>query len=209
MQKKILISLIIITLIGGIINPIINNGSAVFYLNNIENNSILDNVIIKDEVIEPSNNIINSTWTQVIGDFPNGELHNGFNNSYNVAVRGKTTFTVDNTEYLLFGTGNVKDSPSSFLTKIPLPTFMTIMIIGLTGLYLLYDILNPNQLTLDLVISTIEKVFKQIFGEGCEIWYYDGFKWGQSVGNIAFIPSKGVQPHFECKLSALILSIFL
>ena len=52
-----------------------------------------------------------SPWTQVIGDYPKGQLDNGFNNVNNVAVRGKTTFIVDNKEYLFLGTGNVVTAP--------------------------------------------------------------------------------------------------
>ena len=68
------------------------------------------NIIDEDFVVE-KNFFPISDWKQVIGDFPNGDMDNGFNNSANVAIRGKTIFTVDDKEYLFFGTGSVNNSP--------------------------------------------------------------------------------------------------
>ena len=115
---------------------------------------------------------VSNGWVQVIGDYPNGEMDNGFNNSFNVAVRGKTTFTVDDVEYLLLGTGNLAGSP-----------FGLEMMTAILAKFKNTCILSFNQFILNLVVSLMEKYFKGVSSQGCELWYYDGLTWRQSVGD--------------------------
>ena len=111
-------------------------------------------------------------WVQVIGDYPNGIMDNGFNNSCNVAVRGKTTFIIDDTEYLFLGTGNVITSPFS-----PENIANTLLEFENIDFYLF------KQFILNLVVRAMENYFSNVNTQGCELWYYDGLVWRQSVGD--------------------------
>ena len=51
--------------------------------------------------------IITDSWTQLVGNYPKGLIDNGFNNTNNINVRGKSTFVINGTEYLFIGTGNI------------------------------------------------------------------------------------------------------
>ncbi|UCD14370.1 MAG: hypothetical protein JSW60_02855 [Thermoplasmatales archaeon] len=115
---------------------------------------------------------LSNGWVQVIGDYPNGRMDNGFNNSYNVAIRGKTTFTIDDVEYLLVGTGNVISDP-----------FGPKMITAVLTKFKAIGILSFNQFILNFVVRLIENYFKDVETQGCELWYYDDLSWKQSVGN--------------------------
>ncbi len=120
-------------------------------------------------------NTNSESWVQIIGDYPNSEMDNGFNNSYNVAVRGKTTFTVDDIEYLFLGTGNLLDSPFGL-------EMMNTVLINLKNKFILWS----NQFILNLLVKIIENYFKGVSSQGCELWYYDGSTWKSSVGNDPF-----------------------
>jgi hypothetical protein len=111
-------------------------------------------------------------WIQVIGDYPNSMMDNGFNNSYNVAVRGKTTFIIDDVEYLFLGTGNVITSP-----------FSPEMIANTFAKYDSIDLSSLKQLVLNLVVRAMDNYFSSIDTQGCELWYFNGLDWEQSVGD--------------------------
>jgi hypothetical protein len=111
-------------------------------------------------------------WIQIIGDYPNGEINNGFNNSYNVAVRGKTNYIIDDKEYLFLGTGNLLDSPFGM-------DMINTVLIKLKQIFIGWQ----HQFILNLLINIIENYFKRVASQGCELWYYDGSVWRASVGN--------------------------
>lgn len=111
-------------------------------------------------------------WTQIIGDYPNGEMDNGFNNSYNVAVRGKTIFSVDDEDYMFIGTGNVISSPHT-------PEIMSLF----NNKFIIMNFQFLKQLILNIVVRAMENYFSNVNTQGCDLWYYDGINWKQSVGN--------------------------
>jgi len=113
-----------------------------------------------------------SKWIQVIGDYPKGEMNNGFNNSRNVAIRGKTTFTVKDKEYLFLGTGNIITAP---LNPELLPIFISNFFHKIAP--------SLKQVILNLLVRAMENYFKDCDTQGLELWYYDNQNWKQSVGN--------------------------
>ncbi len=151
---------LILVLIGINILPICNG-------NSYDNKSNKNNEKIVWSQDNPS-----GQWTQIIGDFPNGEMNNGFNNSYNVAVRGKAIFTIDNEEYLFLGTGNVISSPHT-------PEITNLLQYKLVKSGFLF----LKQLILNIVVRAMENYFSNVNTQGCDLWYYDGVNWEQSVGN--------------------------
>jgi hypothetical protein len=159
-SKKCIPLLIIVLFIGGSIFPVTGIISR-------EKNTKLtfENPIFADRTS------IAHGWTQIIGDFPNGEMNNGFNNSFNVAVRGKTTFVLDDKEYLFLGTGNLLDSPFGM-------DMINTVFIRLNHIFFMWQ----NQFILNLLINIIENYFKRVSSQGCELWYYDGATWRSSVG---------------------------
>lgn len=127
-------------------------------------------------------------WSQIVGDNPNSLLKNGFNNSHNINVRGKSTFIVNDTEYLLIGTGNInkeqKINKSVFFPLLKAGVLLTKLLLK-TGYHYCSKILVQRQKLLDLfVIDSIETYFKQLSSDGCELWYFnEKYGWNQSVGN--------------------------
>lgn len=153
-------------------------------------NKHVENEVLKELGKETATN----AWMQVIGDYPYGEMNNGFNNSHNVAIRGKTKFNVDNNEYLFLGTGNVITSP-----------FDSEMIMSIITKFIRIGIFPFNQLFLNFLVIQIEKYFKKVDTQGCELWYYDGLNWKQSVGNsIDAIISRGFENENNMELTMLI-----
>ncbi len=134
-------------------------------------------------------------WLQVIGDFPNGTMDNGFNNSYNVAVRGKTTFILDDMEYLFLGTGNVITSPFT-----PEKNANSLFKFNNINLSLF------KQFILNLVVRAMVNYFSEVDTQGCELWYYDGLDWRQSVGNDTkeAIMGRGFENNNNMELTMLI-----
>jgi dienelactone hydrolase len=128
-----------------------------------------DNVILQLENKEKDHNEIQTFWKQIIGDSPNCDLCNGFNNPFNVNIRGKTTFNFDDQEYIFYGTGNVKNSISN---SICYPAEIFPLALSLS---------NNFQLV-DSVVFLLDIYFKNLKSQGCEIWYYNGSSWGQTVG---------------------------
>ena len=132
--------------------------------------------------------ILPGGWSQLVGDYPTGMLDNGFNNRHNMNIRGKSTFIVDDTEYLFFGTGNVnKYCRAAKEVTFPLIKALTLLAgISLKATKTLCkDLITQNQQLLDMfVIDSMEEFFKKLSSDGCELWYYhDTFGWKQSVGN--------------------------
>ncbi len=129
-----------------------------------------------------------NSWTQLVGNYPNGLIDNGFNNSHNINVRGKALFDVNGTEYLFIGTGNLnKKQEINKIVFFPILKAMIFLIkmFKNTGLKFFIQLLIHKQRILDFfVINSIEGYFKQLTSDGCELWYYNnGTKWIQSVGN--------------------------
>ena len=163
-------------------------------------NSTLSNNSNQDIIIEPLTSIFNNSadgkrrdivtnsWTQLVGNYPNGMLDNGFNNSNNINVRGKSTFTVNETDYLFIGTGNINKKQE--INKIVFFPFIKAMIFLIkmfleTGITFFTKLILHKQKLLDFfVINSIESYFKQLTSDGCELWYYcNDSTWIQSVGN--------------------------
>jgi len=183
--RKCLIFWIVLLFIGVVVTPVIVNsetsitqGSKIWQMYGI---SIVNES--KSEFIEDTNT---TNWVQVIGDYPNGVLSNGFNNSCNVAVRGVTTFNVSNKECILFGTGNAIGSHASSArsNEIFLPLLTFLLTFGIKGFQFLYrSVMLDNQFNLNSIVSGINNTMQLIQSEGCELWYFDGYEWGQSIGN--------------------------
>jgi len=175
MLRKGLVFTVIILFVGVSVSPV----TGVILSNKITTQLIektgvwwLHKVSAYEEPEDIKKGSVSNGWVQVIGDYPNGEMDNGFNNSFNVAVRGKTTFTVDDVEYLLLGTGNLVGSPFGL-------ELMTAILAKFKNI----GILSFNQFILNLVVILIEKYFKGVSSQGCELWYYDGLTWKQSIGD--------------------------
>jgi dienelactone hydrolase len=136
-------------------------------------NLLLYKNLVNEEFEVEENDYPDSSWAQIVGDFPHGDLDNGFGNKSNVNIRGATTFIVDAKEYLLFGTGNVNKS-FSISSSAPPSQEAAIISVGLSRL----------QLILRMVVTIIDRQFKQLSGTGCELWCYHVHSgWQQSVGN--------------------------
>ncbi|UCF12548.1 MAG: hypothetical protein JSW06_11035 [Thermoplasmatales archaeon] len=175
MLRKGLVFTVIILFIGVSAFPVtgvILNNKITLQLNEKTGFWWLNKVPVHEKSVDIEEGSISPRWVQVIGDYPNGEMDNGFNNSFNVAVRGKTTFTVDDVEYLLLGTGNLVGSP-----------FGLEMMTAILAKFKNIGFLSFNQFILNLVVILMEKYFKGVLSQGCELWYYDGFTWKQSIGD--------------------------
>ena len=131
--------------------------------------------------------ILPGGWCQLVGDYPSGRLDNGFNNPYNSNIRGKATFTVDDTEYLFFGTGNINKTCHA-AKKVTFPIIRALTLLAGISLKatatLCRDLITNNQQLLNMfVIDSMEGFFKKLSSEGCELWYYhDTLGWKQSIG---------------------------
>lgn len=128
------------------------------------------------------------SWSQLVGDYPIGSLQNGFNNSHNINLRGKSTFSVNGSEYLFFGTGNINKkqqmNKSVFFPILKAYALLTKLLLNSGSTYFTKFFIR-NQRILDLfVVNSIEQYFKQLTSDGCEIWYLNETnRWKQSVGN--------------------------
>jgi dienelactone hydrolase len=140
------------------------------------------NNLVNNKTISSMKNISDYFWTPVIDNNTNCQLGNGFNNRFNSNIRGATKFIENNKEYLLFGTGNIDSSMISY-KSISSPQIKRMFKLLSFGVLSIENILFNNNNILREVIRTIDNNFKNITGKGCELWYYNGLKWKQSVGS--------------------------